>query len=92
MKEILIAENSGFCFGVKQAIEKTEEQNGCIAGNIYTCGPLIHNKLVTEDLASRGVGIISSASEALPGDVVIVRSHGESRDFFEEVSMLNVIE
>ena len=26
MKEILIAENSGFCFGVKQAIEKTEEQ------------------------------------------------------------------
>ena len=89
MKEILIAENSGFCFGVKQAIEKTEEQikikeNGCIAGNIYTCGPLIHNKLVTEDLASRGVGIISSASEALPGDVVIVRSHGESRDFFEE--------
>ena len=89
MKEILIAENSGFCFGVKQAIEKTEEQikikeNGCIAGNIYTCGPLIHNKLVTEDLASRGVGIISSASEALPGEVVIVRSHGESRDFFEE--------
>ena len=89
MKEILIAENSGFCFGVKQAIEKTEEQikikeNGCIAGNIYTCGPLIHNKLVTEDLASRGVGIISSASEALPGDVVIVRSHGESIDFFEE--------
>ena len=89
MKEILIAENSGFCFGVKQAIEKTEEQikikgNGGIAGNIYTCGPLIHNKLVTDDLASRGVGIICSASEALPGDVVIVRSHGESRDFFEE--------
>ena len=44
MKEILIAENSGFCFGVKQAIEKTEEQikikeDGGIAGNIYTCVP-----------------------------------------------------
>ena len=26
MKEIIRAENSGFCFGVKQAMEKTEEQ------------------------------------------------------------------
>ena len=89
MKEILIAENSGFCFGVKQAIEKTEEQikikeKGFIVGNIYTCGPLIHNRLVTDDLASRGVGIVNSAAEALPGDVVIVRSHGESKDFFKE--------
>ena len=27
MKEIIRAEHSGFCFGVKQAMEKTEEQN-----------------------------------------------------------------
>ena len=26
MAEIIRAKNSGFCFGVKQAIEKTEEQ------------------------------------------------------------------
>ena len=26
MREVIRAENSGFCFGVKQAIEKTEEQ------------------------------------------------------------------
>ncbi len=26
MAEIIRAENSGFCFGVKQAIEKTEQQ------------------------------------------------------------------
>ena len=26
MKEILLAENSGFCFGVKQAMEKTEKE------------------------------------------------------------------
>ena len=40
MAEIIRAENSGFCFGVKQAIEKTEQQ---IYNNkdkkIYTCGP-----------------------------------------------------
>ena len=26
MSEILLAEHCGFCFGVRQAIEKTEEQ------------------------------------------------------------------
>ena len=89
MREILLAENSGFCFGVRQAIEKTEEQinlkkSGKIKGRIFTCGPLIHNRLVTDDLAERGVGIITSAGEAEPGDVVIVRSHGESKAFFED--------
>ena len=89
MREILLAENSGFCFGVRQAIEKTEEQinlkkSGKIKGRIFTCGPLIHNRLVTDDLAERGVGIITSAGEAAPKDVVIVRSHGESKAFFED--------
>lgn len=95
MKEILLAENSGFCFGVKQAIEKTEEQikikeKGGISGNIYTCGPLIHNRLVTEDLAARGVGIINSVAQASQGDVIIVRSHGERRNFFEEAQSAGI--
>ena len=90
MKEIIRAENSGFCFGVKQAMEKTEEQikikeEGGIEGRIYTCGPLIHNTLVTDDLARRGVGIISGPEEAADGDVVIVRSHGEAKSFFDAV-------
>ena len=90
MKEIIRAENSGFCFGVKQAMEKTEEQirikeSGGTEGRIFTCGPLIHNTLVTDDLASRGVGIISGPEEAAAGDVVIVRSHGEAKSFFDKV-------
>ena len=95
MKKVLLAENSGFCFGVKQAIEKTEEQikikeKGGISGNIYTCGPLIHNRLVTDDLAARGVGIINSVAEASQGDVIIVRSHGERRNFFEEAQSAGI--
>ena len=95
MKKVLLAENSGFCFGVKQAIEKTEEQikikeKGGNSGNIYTCGPLIHNRLVTDDLAERGVGIISSAADAAPDDVVIVRSHGESKAFFKEAEAVGI--
>lgn len=84
MVEIIRAENSGFCFGVKQAIEKTEQQ---IYNNknkkIYTCGPLIHNQFVIDHLAAQGVGIIYEPEQAERGDVVIVRSHGETKRFFD---------
>lgn len=84
MTEIIRAEHSGFCFGVRQAIDKTIEQidagNG--PGRIFTCGQLIHNATVTNDLAAKGVGIITAPEDAAPGDIVIVRSHGETEDFF----------
>ena len=87
MREVTRAENSGFCFGVKQAIEKTEEQvrlneNG---KKIYTCGPLIHNKLVTDDLESKGVFILESLDDANKEDILIVRSHGEGKAFWDQV-------
>ena len=86
MKNIILAEHSGFCFGVKRALEKTEEELENFSkkdnGNLFTCGPLIHNKMVTEDLEKRGVKIIESLNDANQGDTVIVRSHGECKDFF----------
>ena len=55
MTQIIRAANSGFCFGVRQAIEKTENQIKENAGKkrIFTCGPLIHNDLVTNSLKER---------------------------------------
>jgi len=85
MTDILRAEHSGFCFGVKQAIETTENQIKSNTGGarIYTCGPLIHNASVTDELANKGVSIIEKPEEAEPGSTVIVRSHGETEDFFK---------
>ena len=79
MTEIIRAANSGFCFGVRQAIEKTENQIKENGGKkrIFTCGPLIHNSLVTDDLKARGVSILDDLSQAGEDDVLIVRSHGE---------------
>ncbi len=90
-KEILKASHSGFCFGVKQAIEKTEaeielKKNATGVGRIYTWGPLIHNKTVTDGLCKKGVGIIGSLTEVKAEDVIIVRSHGETKKFFEEAA------
>ncbi len=87
MREVTRAENSGFCFGVKQAIEKTEEQVRLNEGGkkIYTCGPLIHNKLVTDDLESKGVYILENLDQATQEDILIVRSHGEGKAFWDQV-------
>ncbi|WP_027399311.1 bifunctional 4-hydroxy-3-methylbut-2-enyl diphosphate reductase/30S ribosomal protein S1 [Anaerovorax odorimutans] len=84
--EIKLAKHSGFCFGVREAIKKTESIIKKYQGTerrIYTCGPLIHNKAVTDELLEKGVGIISKPHEAEKGDLVIVRSHGEPKKFYE---------
>lgn len=82
---IKLAEHSGFCFGVKEALKKAEQTIEDNRGNdvkIYTCGPLIHNKTVTDELQDKGIHIIHSPEEAEEGSIVIVRSHGEPEDFY----------
>jgi (E)-4-hydroxy-3-methyl-but-2-enyl pyrophosphate reductase len=88
--EIIRAENSGFCFGVRNALEKTLEQiekKENQGGNysIYTCGPLIHNPDVIEELEKQGVKVIEDLSIVNPGDTVIIRSHGEPEAFYDEL-------
>ena len=93
--EIIRAEHSGFCFGVDRAInlafteaEKHAGKQGSQpdggSGRLFTCGHLIHNSAVVSRLESMGVKMIESLSEAGEGDTVIVRSHGEPREFYEE--------
>lgn len=80
---IILAKKSGFCFGVKEAIKKTEDAIEDYRGRpIYTCGPLIHNHIVTDALKAKGCGIIDDLSQAEENAVVVVRSHGEGEEFF----------
>ena len=73
--EIIIAEHSGFCFGVNRAIDMafSEAERTDREGRLYTCGHLIHNAAVVSKLKEKGVDMISSLSEAGTGDTVIVR-------------------
>lgn len=84
MAEIIRAPHSGFCFGVKQAIETAEREAANSKEKIYTFGPLIHNKGVTDELETKGVFIIDSLDNAKSGDKVIVRSHGIGKWFYDE--------
>ena len=83
--DIIKAPKSGFCFGVKKAIETAENaaKNG---GEINSCGMLIHNSRVAEDLKSKGIGIIDSLEDAESFSTVIVRSHGEPKSFYDKAT------
>ncbi len=85
MKTIIRAPHSGFCFGVKQAIEKAEAAaQQCQGQKIYSRGFLIHNKDVINRLQQNGIQIIDNLDQAGSGETVIVRSHGEPKSFYEE--------
>jgi len=66
MAEIKIAKNSGFCFGVKRAIEIAEEvaQNNSGA-NTYVLGQLVHNERVINELEKKGI-VFADSIEGIP--------------------------
>jgi len=76
MKEIIRAENSGFCFGVKRAIDIAYEQIELNKDrNIYTIGQLIHNKNVTDSLEEKGLLIIDKIDNAMVKQRTSFRKH-----------------
>lgn len=80
-----MARTAGFCFGVERAVNKVYEQIREKKGKpIYTYGPIIHNEQVVEDLARQGVKVIHSEDElrGIKEGVVVIRSHGVSRNIY----------
>ncbi|MDR0425301.1 MAG: bifunctional 4-hydroxy-3-methylbut-2-enyl diphosphate reductase/30S ribosomal protein S1 [Clostridiales Family XIII bacterium] len=82
--KIELAEHSGYCFGVKQSLETAESVLRGEKRRVYACGPLIHNEAVMEGLGRMGLDFIKDPEEASEGSVLIVRSHGEGRAFFDK--------
>jgi len=72
--KIIKANNMGFCFGVKRAMDAVEDAISS-GEQIYTLGPIIHNEEVLADLEKRGVKAINDLNEVDSGTIVI-RAHG----------------
>ncbi|SFO04075.1 4-hydroxy-3-methylbut-2-enyl diphosphate reductase [Eubacterium pyruvativorans] len=86
--EIIRAERSGFCFGVKKAVDTAFRQlkENPAGSPLFTHGQLIHNRDVTDELESRGIQAIDRLEEVPEGATVIVRSHGETKQFYDEAA------
>ncbi len=71
---VLVAEKCGFCHGVRNAISVAEKLLAK-ENDVYSLGPIIHNKDVVERLAKRGLKTVGRVEEARSG-TVLIRSHG----------------
>jgi 4-hydroxy-3-methylbut-2-enyl diphosphate reductase len=72
--KVLVAEKCGFCPGVRNAIslaEKTLTQEK----DVYSLGPIIHNRDEVDRLAKAGLKTVERIDEIFSG-TVIIRSHG----------------
>ncbi|MBW2051462.1 MAG: 4-hydroxy-3-methylbut-2-enyl diphosphate reductase, partial [Deltaproteobacteria bacterium] len=77
--KIKLAQTSGFCMGVRRAMELTLEALNRRQGPIYSYGPLIHNAQVLEMLKNKGLTILELGTDSLngiAGGTVIIRAHG----------------
>ncbi len=70
------ADKTGFCFGVRRAIDIIEEA-AREYGGVETLGQLVHNQQVLERLAELGVKVINDLGE-IKGDTVAISTHGIS--------------
>ena len=86
---VRVAKSAGFCFGVSRAVELVE-QAAQAGKKVATLGPIIHNRHVVEKFEKMGVRVIDTPEEALPGETVIIRSHGVSRAVYEGLERQNV--
>lgn len=84
MNMITVAKTAGFCFGVNRAVKIAYEvaekgDGGC------TLGPIIHNKELVTELSDAGVGVVNSIDEIGENTPVIIRSHGVTRNVYDEL-------
>ncbi len=88
--DVIIAPESGFCYGVKRAVELAKKCAGEKDGPVYSLGPLIHNRQVVEELVREGVRVIDRLGQAEPGSKVIIRSHGVGPEVLAEAEKLGI--
>ena len=81
--QVEIEPNSGFCFGVKNAIKKAEEVLGS-GDELYCLGEIVHNDQEIDRLVTKGMKIITYEEfKLLREKTVLFRAHGEPPESYE---------
>ena len=83
--KITLAKTAGFCFGVNRAVQMVydlieENKKAC------TLGPIIHNSQLVQELESKGVRAVSEIDEIKDGEILVIRSHGVTKNVYDKLS------
>jgi len=80
--EIILAHNAGFCYGVKNALQKAEKIK--TDKTVYTYGELIHNQQEIDRLKAKNIFPVDSIDDLNENDYLVIRSHGVGKSFYEK--------
>lgn len=84
-----IDSQSGFCFGVVNAIRKAEES--LAVGEVFCLGDIVHNRVEVSRLEDLGLKTISHADfPRLAGKTVLIRAHGEPPSTYAEAEKYGI--
>src|SRR3989344_165548 len=84
------AQNSGFCFGVKRAIEIAEEVAEKNSSSTYVLGQLVHNERVIKELEDKGIVFVEDISEIPQNAVTVLRAHGEPGTTYQQLGQKSI--
>jgi len=75
VREVRIARRTGFCYGVREAIDKAKE--AAAAGKkTHTLGQVVHNEGVIAQLQAQGIETVDTLDQVTEGAAVVIRAHG----------------
>lgn len=86
--EIIVGKTSGFCYGVKNAVDLAFEELKNSSEQVYCLGELVHNKQVTNSLEEKGLVFIDDIAET--NGKTIIRAHGIKKEIYQKAKELNI--
>jgi len=75
VETVRIANRTGFCYGVREAIDKAKE-SAAAGKRTHTLGQTVHNEGVIRDLQALGVETVENLDDVDQGAAVVIRAHG----------------
>jgi 4-hydroxy-3-methylbut-2-enyl diphosphate reductase len=70
-----MAKRTGFCYGVREAIDKAKEASAA-GKTTHTLGQVVHNEGVVRDLQGLGIKTVDTLDDVDNGAAVVIRAHG----------------
>ncbi len=83
--EIRIARRTGFCYGVREAIDKAKEASAA-GKTTHTLGQVVHNEGVIADLERLGIQTVDTLDDVDHGAAVVIRAHGVRPEVMERAA------
>ena len=85
IREVRIARRTGFCYGVREAIDKAKE-SAAAGKTTHTLGQVVHNEGVIADLQAQGIQTVDSLEAVTEGTAVVIRAHGVRPEVLDAAS------